>query len=403
MSEWKEIELGEVADVQTGPFGSQLKNEQYITGGTPVVTVEHIQDFRIIDFDYPSITDEDKDRLSKYLMKEGDILFTRVGSVDLSAYVSKGQDGWMFSSRMLRVRPNQEINSRFLSYFFQQKSFRDYIINIAVGATMPSINTGILKTIPISYPPLEIQNAIASVLSSLDDKIDLLHRQNQTLEQMAEALFRQWFVEEADEGWEEKLLSEYFQLPGGFAFKSKDYLDVGKYKVITIKGVQDGYLDSSSAARLEILPEKIKPYQILNTGDILMSLTGNVGRVCLVDEENCLLNQRVAKIEPINRKWKAFAYFYFRQNEMIERLTYLSKGSAQLNLSPVETLAQTEHFPDDSLIDSYCELVNPFLFKIMTNQTQIRTLSALRDTLLPKLMSGEVRVEMDATAKMEEA
>src|SRR5690606_4177777 len=133
---WKEVYLGDISDVQTGPFGSQLKNEQYITGGTPVVTVEHIQDFRIIDFDYPSITDEDKDRLSKYIMKEGDILFTRAGSVDLSAYVSKGQDGWMFSSRMLRVRPNQEINSRFLSYFFQQKSFRDYIINIAVGATM---------------------------------------------------------------------------------------------------------------------------------------------------------------------------------------------------------------------------------------------------------------------------
>src|SRR5690606_26258803 len=169
--------------------------------GTPVVTVEHIQDFRIIEFDYPSITDEDKERLNKYLMKEGDILFTRVGSVDLSAYVNKIQDGWMFSSRMLRVRPNDEINSRFLSYFFQQKSFRDYILNISVGATMPSINTGILKTIPISYPPLPEQRAIASVLSSLDDTIDLLHRQNATLEKMAETLFREWFVEKVDEGW----------------------------------------------------------------------------------------------------------------------------------------------------------------------------------------------------------
>src|SRR5690554_3707824 len=107
---WVETTLGEVSKVQTGPFGSQLLNEQYITGGTPVVTVEHIDDFRIIDFDYPSVTVEDKKRLSKYLLKEGDIIFTRVGSVDLSAYVAKEQDGWMFSSRMLSVRTNSYLD-----------------------------------------------------------------------------------------------------------------------------------------------------------------------------------------------------------------------------------------------------------------------------------------------------
>ena len=262
-----------------------------------------------------------------------------------------------------------------------------------IGATRKAITKGMIEQFELKIPSLEEQRTIASVLSSLDDKIDLLHRQNHTLEQMAQTLLRQRFLEEADEELGEKPLSEYFQLLGGFAFKSKDYLDVGKFKVITIKGVQDGYLDSNSAARLEILPEKIKPYQILKTGDILISLTGNVGRVCLVDEEHCLLNQRVAKIEPIHKKWKAFAYFYCRQKEMIERLTYLSKGSAQLNLSPVETLVETEQFPNDSSIDNYCEVVNPVLSKIMKNKTQIRTLTAVRDTLLPKLMSGEVRVE----------
>jgi len=117
MGEWKECKLEKVAEVKTGPFGSQLKNEQYITGGTPVVTVEHINNFRIIDFNYPSVTDDDKQRLSKYLLKAGDIIFTRVGSVDLSAYVKPHQDGWMFSSRMLRVRPTQEIDSRFRPRF----------------------------------------------------------------------------------------------------------------------------------------------------------------------------------------------------------------------------------------------------------------------------------------------
>jgi type I restriction enzyme S subunit len=153
MSEWIQCELKDIAKVQTGPFGSQLKNEQYITGGIPVVTVEHINHFRIVDFNYPSVTNKDRDRLSKYLLNEGDIVFTRVGSVDLSAYVKKHQHGWMFSSRMLRVRTNNEVGSRFLSYFFQQKRFRDFILNIAVGATMPSINTKILQSIPVSFPP----------------------------------------------------------------------------------------------------------------------------------------------------------------------------------------------------------------------------------------------------------
>lgn len=102
-------------------------------------------------------------------MQTRDILFTRVGSVDLSAYFGERQNGWMFSSRILRVRPNEEINSRFLSNYFQQKSISDYILYISVVAKMHSINTEILKGIPISYPPLPEQKAIASVLSSLDN------------------------------------------------------------------------------------------------------------------------------------------------------------------------------------------------------------------------------------------
>ena len=131
---WVETTLGEISKVQTGPFGSQLKNEQYITGGTPVITVEHIKDFRISDFDYPSVNNEDRDRLSKYLLKEGDIVFTRVGSVDLSAYVSKKQDGWMFSSRMLNVRPTNQVDSKYISYFFRQPLFRSYIFRISSPA-----------------------------------------------------------------------------------------------------------------------------------------------------------------------------------------------------------------------------------------------------------------------------
>ena len=396
MLDWKEIELGEVADVQTGPFGSQLKNEQYITSGTPVVTVEHIQDFKIIDFDYPSITDDDKDRLSKYLMKEGDILFTRVGSVDLSAYVSKGQDGWMFSSRMLRVRPNAEINSRFLSYFFQQKRFRDYIINIAVGATMPSINTGILKTIPISYPPIPEQNSIAEVLSSLDDKIDLLHRQNQTLEQMAETLFRQWFVEEADEVWEVKKLKELVDIGIGrtpprkeFHWFSKSISDV---KWVSIKDLGDCgvfVLDTSEYLTEEAVEKFNIP--IIPPDTVLLSFKMTLGRVAITTE-HMLSNEAIAhfKFNEETPFSKEFLYFYLKTYPY-ETLGSTSSIVTSINSGMIKDMEAI--IPDDETLTKFENQVIDYFDKIKSNQKQINNLSALRDTLLPKLMSGEIKVE----------
>lgn len=373
MKEWKEVQLGNVSDVQTGPFGSQLKNEQYITGGTPVVTVEHIRDFRIANFDYPSVPDEDKHRLSKYLMRTGDILFTRVGSVDLSAYVSESQDGWIFSSRMLRVRPHDEINSRFLSYYFQQKSFRDYILNISVGATMPSINTGILKSILISYPPLPEQKAIASVLSSLDDKIDLLHQQNQTLEALAETLFRQWFVEEAEDSWEEIEFGDFLTPQKGKNLTRAQAID-GPYPVVA------GGLDPMCTHNMSNTEKPV----------ITISASGaNAGFIRLY-------NQKVWSSDSsfIDKKITPYVYFSylflkFNQEILFDRQT----GSAQPHIYPKQIMElEFRNYPEHLIIefDQWCE---DLFEKIKFNQIQIQTLEKLRDTLLPKLMSGEVRVK----------
>lgn len=392
MSEWKEIELGEVAEVQTGPFGSQLKNEQYITGGTPVVTVEHIQNFRIVDFDYPSITNEDKERLSKYLMKAGDILFTRVGSVDLSAYVNKDQDGWMFSSRMLRVRPDKEINSRFLSYFFQQKSFRDYILNISVGATMPSINTGILKTIPISYPPLDEQNSTASVLSSLDEKIDLLHRQNQTLEQMGETLFRQWFVEEADEGWETIALYDAIELVGGGTPKTS----VEKYWNGDIKWLSGGDITSNHKSIITGSEKKISEEGLNNSSAKLLpkfstviSARGTVGKYCILSEPMAY-SQSNYGIKP---KFEGCYFFtYLLINHSVKELNSAAYGSVFDTITTNTFKGLDINIPSEKETQKFEVKVRNYFLKILTNQTQIRTLTALRDTLLPKLMSAAVSI-----------
>ncbi len=395
MSEWKKCQLEEVAEVQTGPFGSQLKNEQYINGGTPVVTVEHIDNFRIIDFEYPSVTEEDKDRLSKYLLKAGDIIFTRVGSVDLSAYVKPHQDGWMFSSRMLRVRPNQSVDSRFLSYFFQQKRFREYILNISVGATMPSINTEILKGIPVSYPSLPEQKAIVSVLSSLDDKIDLLHRQNKTLEAMAETLFRQWFVEEAHDDWDDRCLLEIIQLIGGGTPKTS----IDEYWGGDIPWISGGDIASNHKSVILSTDKNITKVGLNNSSTKLLpkyatviSARGTVGKFCLLAQPMAFSQSNYGILPNIK---ECFFFTYLLINHLVEELQSSAYGSVFDTITTSTFKEIKLPLPTDSEIILFDQSVSSYLKKIFLNKSQILTLEKLRDTIMPKLMSGEVRIEYE--------
>ena len=198
-SNLKEAKLSAICEkngVQTGPFGSQLHKEDYVVNGTPIITVEHLGENRIVHENLPRVSDEDRARLSKYQLKTGDIVFSRVGSVDRRALVQTKENGWLFSGRCLRVRPIQEIvDSRWLSYFFGLPAFKNYIRGIAVGATMPSLNTKILSDVPIYFPPLDVQKNAAKILVYLDNRIALLRETNTTLEAIAQTLFKSWFVD----------------------------------------------------------------------------------------------------------------------------------------------------------------------------------------------------------------
>jgi type I restriction enzyme S subunit len=410
MSEWKKYKLGDIAKVQTGPFGSQLKNEQYITGGTPVVTVEHLQNFRIIDFDYPSVTESDKIRLSKYLLKYGDIVFTRVGTVDLSAYVKKHQEGWMFSSRMLRVRTNPDkVDSKFLSYFFQQKKNREYILNISVGATMPSINTEILKEVPVSYPSLPEQRAIAGVLGSLDDKIDLLQRQNTTLEKMAETLFRQWFVVEAKGNSTKGKLGDLIgETVGGEWGKECNQGEFSK-AVRCIRGTDIADLNNGLAGKTPIRFIKDSKFRNIEpkNGDLILEISGgtenqSTGRVTYINNDvkglfdyPIIFSNFCRLLRIKDERYSYFLYCYLRylyeQNEFFN----LENGSSGIKNLDYKSLLYEQNYsmPVDKgeIIDFYTQ-VKIYFQRINQNKKQIRTLTALRDTLLPKLMSGEVKV-----------
>ena len=392
MSDWKQCLLGSIAEVQTGPFGSQLKNEQYITGGTPVITVEHINTFRIQNIDYPSVTEDDRQRLARYSLNAGDIVFTRVGSVDLSAYVKPENQGWLFSSRMLRVRVSTvEVDSLFLSYFFRQEKFREYILNIAVGATMPSINTQILKDIPISYPPLPEQKAIASVLSSLDDKIDLLHRQNKTLEAMAETLFRQWFIEEAKEDWDDLLVSD-------IATHIKDNVNPSKDPLKTYYHFSLPAFDSGEKPTIELGAEILSnKYRVCENSILVSKLNPRVPRIWLLTDvkDNYVCSTEFQNLKPKVGSHLMFLYSLFNSRDVIDELAMSASGTSgsHQRVKPEDMLNISFKTPSLDYLEEYSLLITPSMQKVSSNKKQIQTLEQLRDTLLPKLMSGEVRVQ----------
>ena len=173
--------LSSLADIQTGPFGSQLHKEDYVDIGTPIVTVEHLGNKRFTEQNLPCVSDEDKERLSKYVLRQGDIVFSRVGSVDRCSYVSDEYAGWMFSGRCLRVRPFAEIDPEYLYYYFTLETTKQFVRGIATGATMPSINTKFMGEVPVTYPSLDIQRKIADILATIDEKIELNNAINENL------------------------------------------------------------------------------------------------------------------------------------------------------------------------------------------------------------------------------
>jgi len=179
----------------------------------------------------------------------------------------------------------------------------------------------------------------------------------------------------------------------GFSFLSSEFSQDGKYKLVTIKNVQDRYFDPTTTTdTLKEIPEKMPAHCKLESGDILLSLTGNVGRICLVNGEGYLLNQRVAKLKAKDSTDYAFTYLLFLQDSIFSLLQSTASGTAQQNLSPIQTKEIEIIIADRRTLDQFGGVANKLVQKINDNLSQIQILSKLRDALLPKLMKGEVRV-----------
>ena len=234
------------------------------------------------------------ERLNKYVLKTGDIVFSRVGSVDRCSYVDEEHNGWMFSGRCLRVRATTQIDPLYLYYFFCLESTRDFVRNIAVGATMPSINTKLLGEVPVSIPDLDTQKAIATVLSAIDDKIELNNKINDNLEQQAQAIFYRYFIDidKIPDGWSVGCLLDIADYRNGLAMqKYRPAIGEVGLPVLKIKELRQGNCDATS----ELCSPNINPDYIIHDGDVIFSWAGSL-IVDLWCGGTCGLNQHLFKV-----------------------------------------------------------------------------------------------------------
>jgi type I restriction enzyme S subunit len=198
---WEYAALGNVCErggggIQTGPFGTQLHASDYATTGVPSIMPQNIGDNRIVEEGIARISRDDAERLSRYLVRKGDIVYSRRGDVERRALVGLREDGWLCGTGCLRIRLGAKgVDPVYASYYLGHPSVREWIVRHAHGATMPNLNTSILSACPFVVPTLLEQRAIAHILGTLDDKIELNRRMNETLEAMARALFKSWFVD----------------------------------------------------------------------------------------------------------------------------------------------------------------------------------------------------------------
>lgn len=358
---------------------------------------------RIYDIPMELVPLKDSEKINAKI-EVGDLLFARQSLVLEGAgkcsIVMETSDLTVFESHIIRVRLRSRENPFFYYYYF--KSPLSPIPTIVSQCAQAGIRGSDLSNLEVICPPRGIQDKIVDILSTYDDLIEKNQKQIKLLEEVAQRLYKEWFidlrfpgnenVEIVDGiplGWHEDTIDTKVKLLNGFAFKSKNLEETGLFKLVTIKNVQDGYFEGKNVKYLSKIPDKMPRHCHLNEGDLLLSLTGNVGRVCMVEGNNFLLNQRVAKI---SSDTPAYTYCLFRSNDLFVKINNISNGAAQQNVSTIR-IGQIKHwFPNDKLIMDFERLVSPILKQVVLMKKNIILLEEARDRLLPKLMSGGIEV-----------
>ena len=382
MSEWKETNLYKIIDL-IGGGTPKTSVPEYWNGDIPWLSVADFNNGKkyVLETE-KTITKVGLNNSSTKLLNEGDIIISARGTVGVVAVLGKEMT---FNQSCYGIRAKSDLATTDYVYYLLKDTVSGFL-QIAHGGVFDTITRDTFKEIEISLPPLPEQTAIASVLSSLDDKIDLLHRQNATLEKMAETLFRQWFVEEAKEEWETMHLSQMANFLNGLAcqkFPPKNEID--KLPVLKIKELSSGITENSDWASTEI-----KPGYIVKNGDVIFAWSASL-MVKIWNGQDCILNQHLFKVT--SEDYPKWFYYLWCKHHLAEFISIAASHATTMGHIKRGDLDEALVLvPDNGELKLMSQQVEPIIEKVITNNNQIRTLTALRDTLLPKLMSGEVKV-----------
>ena len=382
MSEWKKVKLGEISQtIQTGPFGSQLHQSDYSVIGIPVVMPKDIIAGNIEEASIARVEQHHIDRLSRHMISYGDILYARRGDVGKCAFTKQNQEGWLCGTGCLRVTINPDMaNPKFVFFQLQKQETIGWITNHAIGSTMLNLNTTILSNAPVEIPSLRIQNRIVEILSRYDSLIENYQKQIKLLEEAAQRLYKEWFVDlrfpgyentniidGVPEGWEKKSITDVLEIKYG---KDHKLLKEGTIPVYGTGGIMR-YVEKS-----------------LFTGEsVLIPRKGSLNNIMLVGGTFWTIDTMFYSIPKENNVAK-IVYFYLKGVDMYSFNIGAAVPSMTVNiLSGMKLLV-----PNEDVKNKFETIASKYFIRMHSLQSQLRLLTEARDRLLPKLMSGEIEI-----------
>lgn len=422
------VPLGNVVTFINGDRSANYpKQDDYVDSGFAFVSAADLADGNVQFKSAKKISAAAFDRLRSGKFQHRDVVFCLRGSIGKLAFVQQGETGAIASSLVI-VRAGEGVDPSYLYFWLSSSDAQQAALSLNNGSAQPNLSVGQMQRIEIPLPPLEVQQAIVSVLSAIDDRITLLRETNATLDAIAQALFKSWFVDfdpvrakrdgrypegmdeataalftdsfedselgEVPRGWRWGTLSDLATFQNGYAFKSKDWTGAG-HPVVKIGDVKPGIIDLEGCSY--VAPDTVVGLERfrLSRGDLLVGMTGYVGETGLVPsvEPAAYLNQRVGRMATKSGVADlGYLYCVARSPAFKEFAEAQSHGSAQANVSGASLMAFPAVVAPPPLMERFNGAIAAMLEGILANHEQARTLATVRDTLLPRLISGQLHV-----------
>ncbi len=393
------MRCGEAA-LQTGPFGTQLKADEYVDEGVPVINVRNVGFGDVRDDDLEFVTEAKAEQLYHHRLLRDDIVFGRKGAVERHGLITDAQEGWVQGSDCLRLRlRSARVDVRYLSYYLRTKAHGDWMHALcSFGATMASLNQDIVSRITFPAPKIEVQRKIAALLSAYDDLIANNQRRIALLEGRAEEIYREWFVrmrfpgadstaavDAVPAGWTLESLEDLGTFLNGYAFDPSEWFDFG-LPIIKIKELNSGVSADTPRNPGERLQERYR----FSDGDVIFSWSGSLV-VKIWDQGDAWLNQHLFKVTPKASVGRSFLYLSIKFS--IPIFESPTTGATMQHIKRKELRFVKVRVPSSALMQLFDQQVAPMLNAALKLKQTNRRLSEIRDALLPRLISGKLKVD----------